>query len=108
MTQKIEGVGKDAPTVESENGARQAQVLYATDEVDGRAFLAMCAVLHTGREKYGHDNWRLIPVEQHINHMIIHAYAYLAGDDSDDHLSHMMCRSMFAQAVALDALDEPE
>ena len=34
--------------------------------------------------------------------MIIHAYAYLAGDNTDEHLSHIMCRAMFAQAVEID------
>jgi len=30
----------------------------------------------------------------------MHVYAYLAGDRSDEHLSHIMCRAMFAQGVA--------
>jgi 2-hydroxychromene-2-carboxylate isomerase len=33
--------------------------------------------------------------------LIMHAYAYLAGDRTDEHLSHAMCRAMFAQGVAL-------
>jgi len=35
----------------------------------------------------------------------MHAYAYLSGDRTDEHLSHIMCRSMFAQAVALKETD---
>ncbi len=61
----------------------------------------MTRVLAEGAEKYGADNWRNIDVNDHLNHLIIHAYAYLSGDRSDEHLSHVMCRAMMAQAVAI-------
>lgn len=35
-----------------------------------------------------------------MNHVIQHLYAYLAGDDSDDHLSHAILRAMFAYEMA--------
>jgi hypothetical protein len=98
----VNGVGKDAPTVTNENGAKQSKVLYRFDLLDPRAMFKMTEVLKEGAEKYGEDNWRGIPIQDHLNHMIIHAYAYLAGDKSDDHLSHIMCRAMFAQAVDID------
>ena len=41
-----------------------------------------------GASRYERDNWRKIPAEEHFNHMMIHALAYLSGDTQDDHLGH--------------------
>ncbi len=98
----VDGVGKDAPTVVNENGGKQSKVLYRFDLLAPEAMFEMTKVLKEGADKYGDDNWRSIPVRDHLNHLIIHAYAYLAGDTSDDHLSHIMCRAMFAQAVDIE------
>lgn len=91
--------GADAPTTYNEKGAGQSHVPTRFDLVDGKAMFAMAAVLHEGAEKYGANNWRGISIDDHLNHLIMHAYAYLSGDRSDAHLSHIMCRAMFAQAV---------
>jgi hypothetical protein len=85
----------------NEKGGSQSHIPVRFDLVDGDAMFAMAAVLHQGAEKYGPNNWRLIDVDDHLNHLIMHAYAWLAGDRTDEHLSHIMCRAMFAQAVDL-------
>lgn len=95
----IDGVGKDAPMVTNEKGGKQSAVKYRMDLVDPHAMFEMTRILREGAVKYGIDNWRKIPCEEHINHMLIHAYAHLAGDTQDDHLAHMMCRAMFAVAM---------
>jgi hypothetical protein len=61
----------------------------------------MTHILYNGAKKYGEDNWRKIPVEDHLNHMIAHAYAYLSGDTTTEHLANIMCRAMFAQGRAI-------
>lgn len=96
----VSGMGPDAPTVYNDKGAAQSKLNYRFDLIDGPALFEMASVLHDGAEKYGDDNWRGISVRDHLNHLIAHAYAYLSGDTSDQHLSHIMCRAMFAQAVA--------
>ncbi|MFB5759002.1 dATP/dGTP diphosphohydrolase domain-containing protein [Paenibacillus medicaginis] len=101
MNEIVLGVGKDAPTVTNEQGGKQSQVLYRFDLLDPKAMFEMTKVLKYGAEKYGTDNWKKIDVSDHLNHLLIHIYAYLAGDTTDDHLSHIMCRAMFAQAVAI-------
>lgn len=103
---KVAGVGKDAPTVIGASGGKQSQVLYDFTLADPKAMFEMTKVLHEGALKYGRNNWRLIPIEEHLNHMIIHAYAYLAGDTSDEHLSHIMCRALFAQGVAVQTEED--
>ena len=95
----ISGVGKDAPTVTNSIGGKQSQSPCDFTLLDPPAMFAMCRVLSEGEAKYGPDNWRKISVRDHLNHMIIHAYAYLSGDTSDEHLAHAMCRAMFAAAV---------
>lgn len=96
----------DAPTVTNEKGAKQSHIPVAFHLVDGPAMFQMAKVLHEGAEKYGANNWRGIPIEDHLNHLIMHAYAYLSGDRTDEHLSHIMCRAMFAQAVELAPDDQ--
>lgn len=93
--------GRDTETHVNEKGGRQSLIPVRFDLIDAKALFKMAEVLHEGAKKYGEDNWRLIPIEEHLNHMIMHAYAYLAGDRSDEHLSHIMCRATFAQGVAI-------
>lgn len=91
----------EVPTTTNERGGRQSLIPVRFDLIDGPALFEMAAVLHTGAKKYGEENWRVIDVKDHLNHLIMHAYAFLSEDDSDDHLSHIMCRAMFAKAVFL-------
>lgn len=99
----IPGVGKNTRTLESDDGTKQADLPYAFHYLDPQALFAMARVMHEAAEKYGppEGNWRKISIEDHLNHMISHAYAYLAGDRSDDHLAHMACRAMGALQVSL-------
>ncbi len=100
---EIPGVGTDAPTETLSNGAKQAATPYRFDLIDAPALFEMAKVLHNGAQKYGENNWRGIPVEGQLNHVLQHVYAYLAGDTSDDHLSHAFCRAMMALAVHISA-----
>lgn len=43
---------------------------------------------------YPPNNWRKIPQEDHLNHALIHLYAYDRGDTSDNHLDHFLARVM--------------
>ena len=96
MAEIIKGVGKDAPTKVAENGAKQSDSPYRTDLLPAQALLSIAAVLKGGADKYGPNNWRKIPLVDHINHAMTHLYALLAGDTSDDHLSHAATRMLFA------------
>lgn len=98
-TAVIKGMDANAPMVVNEHGAGQSHLPYAFHLIDGPALFKMAEVLDYGAKKYGANNWRGITVEDHLNHLIAHAYAWLSGDQSDDHLSHVMCRATFAQAV---------
>jgi len=94
-------VNPDVPITTNEHGGSQSDVPVRFDLIDAKAMFEMAKVLDHGAKKYGANNWRLIPVEDHINHLLMHAYAYLAGDRTDDHLSHALCRATFALGVSL-------
>lgn len=89
-------VGKDLKTIINEHGGAQSEVYYRFDLIDTSAIFALAKVLKEGADKYGENNWRKICAGEHINHALIHIYAYLAGDKQDDHLEHAFTRLMFA------------
>lgn len=97
----LQGVGPDAPIETRTNGAQQSLHRWRFDLIDGPALFVLARVLDYGAQKYQPNHWRGLPLEDHLNATIMHAYAYLAGDRTDDHLGHMFCRAMFAVATAL-------
>lgn len=108
ISSEIKGVSKDAPKATNKQGGSQSAVAYGFDCLDPKAMFSMCEALEEGRKEYGKDNWRKIPVEDHLNHLLIHVFAYLAGDTQDDHLGHAMCRAMFAKALTFSVAETNE
>ncbi len=92
-------VGKDEPVITNKNGGKQTKLDYGFYLIDAKAMFKLAEVLNYGAGKYEKDNWRKIPVEDHINHALAHIFAYMAGDEQDDHLSHAFCRLMMAVAL---------
>jgi len=99
----IEGVGPDVPKVTNAVGGQQSELHYRFDLIDGPALFALAQVLDYGTRVRGYpeENWRLIPARDNLNHALMHAYAWLAGDRQDKHLEHAFTRMMFALGVAL-------
>lgn len=64
-----------------------------------KALFTIAKVLKYGADRYEANNWRLIPQEDHLNHALIHYFAYKAGDTQDDHLGHCLCRLMMVYAT---------
>lgn len=106
---KVKGVSPNAPIVVNEQGGKQSKTEYAFHLCDANAMLALAQVLQQGASKYERDNWRKIPSEEHFNHMVIHYFAWLQGDKSDEHLAHMFCRAMmlYATGKAEEQEDKP-
>jgi hypothetical protein len=97
----VAGVGTDAPIVVNERGAKQSHSPYRVDLSPPLATLHIAEVLGAGARKYGRWNWLGIPLHDQLNHALVHAFAYLAGDRSDDHIGHFACRAMMALEVYL-------
>ena len=92
----IDGVGPDAPILTNASGGKQSASPYRADLLPPRACLAIARVLKQGVEKLGHDTWRAVPLRDHLNHALIHLFAFLAGDTQDDHLEHAACRLLMS------------
>jgi hypothetical protein len=54
-----------------------------------------------GVSLHGEDAWKKKDWREHFNHAIGHALALLAGDTSDDHMSHFACRALMAYETYL-------
>ena len=77
-------------------GAKQSATKYRCDLLPPQAILRIADILHQGAEKYGDWNWHRISPGQHLNHALVHIFAMLAGDESDDHIGHAACRLLMA------------
>jgi hypothetical protein len=97
----VKGVGKDAPATVNAKGGKQSALPYRTDLLPPLACLSVSEVLAGGARKYGENNWHKIGVREHLNHVLTHLFAYLAGDGSDDHLEHAACRALMALEIKL-------
>jgi hypothetical protein len=93
-------LGPDAERVTNAAGGMQSKLEHDFTLTDPVANFKLAEVLTIGKERYAKDNWRLISVESHLNHLLNHINAYLAGDTQDDHLGHALCRAHMAVAKA--------
>lgn len=84
----------------NETGGKQSDSPYGFHLLPTRAIFAAAQVAKYGADKYDETvderNYTRIPPTDHVNHALIHLYAYLAGDTSDDHLSHAIVRCLFS------------
>jgi hypothetical protein len=87
---------QDAPTDTNSSGGRQSRMVRDYTLVPPDALASVARVLHNGMSKYGKDNWRLIPCDDHLNHVLNHVYLYLAGNTQEDHLSNAATRMLMA------------
>lgn len=93
----VKGVGTDAEvSVDPNTGAKQSKIGHRCDLLPPLATLRVADVLHEGSGKYGDWNWFKIPMHEHLNHALVHVFAFLAGDTTDDHLGHAACRMMMS------------
>lgn len=99
----VEGVGPDAPVTQNDRGAWQSAAPTLLNEVfPWLGAIEVGKVLQRGLVKYGKDNWRGIPPDEHLHHAMIHLAAYFAGDRTDHHAAHAACRSLMALDQVMD------
>ena len=105
---KNNALSNDAPPSVNENGGKQHHRPYRMQAVPPKAIMEVGKVRYIGFNELGYDdlNYKLIPLEEHIGRALTHLYAYLAGDVSNDHLSHAACRVLFALEMELDRLEQ--
>lgn len=103
----IEWSGPTAPVITNLAGGRQSATPYFFRGLPPLALAKIAALLHDAASRYEDDrdepyrdplvrNWHKIPQYDHEEHAWQHMVAHLAGDDSDDHLTHAACRLLMA------------
>jgi len=102
---EIEGVGADAPITVNAQGGAQSHINYRFDFIPAKALAAVAQVFAIGASRYARNNWRRIPENDHLNHAMMHIFAYMAGDRSDDHLEHAACRMLMALEMKNESYD---
>ena len=70
--------------------------------IAAKAMFKLSDVLSYGAKKYSPNGWHLVSPQEHLNHALTHAFAWLAGDTGEDHVSHFHCRAMMFAATMED------
>ena len=89
--------------VTNTEGGKQTKVKTAFHLIPSIALFAVAEVLYEGSLKYETDNWKKISIEIHLGRCLQHIHAYLAGDTTENHLPHALCRLLFAAAMKLES-----
>lgn len=89
----MNGLDDNAPMGQNEAGGKQHERPYRSQALFFKALLAVSGV-----------RYKLIPKEEHIGRALTHIFAYMAGDKSNDHLSHAATRILMALEMELDAI----
>jgi len=94
----VRGLSPSCP--ETPDG-KQSRIDVAFDLICPDALFALARVLQEGREKgRTTEGWKSLPVEDHLNHALMHIFGFMQGDRQEDHLQHAFCRLMMAWSVA--------
>lgn len=87
------------PSMDETNGGRHSKVGMNFMAVGPEALARMALVLEQGAVAHNDPdgtNWRRIPCEVHLNHLLYHINAWQRGVVGEDHLAHALCRAMMA------------
>ena len=87
---------REGQTITNEQGGKQSFIKARFDAIPPIVLKLLAQCLGFGLRKYGKDNWKQIPKEEHLAHALNHINEWQLSDRSEPHLVNAMARLSFA------------
>jgi len=97
---------QDGQTTTNEQGGKQSSLSANFTAIPPTVLRLLAQCLGFGLRKYGFENWKKIPQEDHISHSMNHLIEYRLGDRSEPHLVNALARTTFALQQAVESGDQ--
>jgi hypothetical protein len=98
---------KDGDVFVNEYGGRQSYVSTRLDLIPPENLLLLGQCLGWGAKEYGEHNWHQIPLNENLNHALVHLIEWMKGDRSEPHLVNAIARINFALWHAIQDGSQP-